>query len=366
MTDRLNSDSLCSVKVTIVGAGLAGPLLAHGLARAGTDVTLYEREDAVDERSQGYRIHLEPEGVDALHACLPPDLYDEAVATSGIPGSGVTILDPRLEVVRHIPASPGGKHLSVDRVTLRRILLTGLDIRHGTTFERYELRDDGRVRSFFAGGDVVDADLLVGADGTHSRIRAQLLPHAEIVETGQSLIFGKTPLTLETRALTPPAALDGFSAVAGADGRFMPLAGHRPRTGDPGYLMWVVGTRGPLESTVDGSALRDTAAKLIADWHPNLAALINHTAPTAISSTTIRTANPVPHWKTGPVTLVGDAIHTMVPAGIGAAVALRDAALLCDLVTQNPDSLLDAVHAYEAEMLAYGFDAVARSLKGRG
>jgi len=212
----------------------------------------------------------------------------------------------------------------------------------------------------------VDADLLVGADGTNSRIRAQLLPHAEIVETGQFLIFGKVPLTAETRAFTPPAALDGFSAVAGTDGRFMPLAGHQPRTGGPGYLMWVLGTRRPTESDVDGSALRDVAAKLVADWHPNLAALVSLTAPTAIHSTTVRTANPVPHWKTVPVTLVGDAIHTMVPAGIGAAVALRDAALLCERVTHGTDSLLDAVHAYETEMLDYGFDAVARSLASRG
>jgi 2-polyprenyl-6-methoxyphenol hydroxylase-like FAD-dependent oxidoreductase len=249
-------------------------------------------------------------------------------------------------------------------VTLRRILLTGLDVRHGTTFERYELLDDGRVTAHFAGGEVVDTDLLVGADGTHSRIRAQLLPHAKIVETGQSLIFGKTPLTPETRALAPAAALDGFSAVAGADGRFMPLAALQPRNGDLGYLMWVVGTPGPTES--DGAALRDIAAKLVADWHPNIAALVHLTDPATIHSTTVRTAKPVPHWKTVPVTMVGDAIHTMVPAGIGAAVALRDAALLCDQVTQHTDSLLDAVHAYEAEMLVYGFDAVARSLAGRG
>lgn len=102
MTNRLNSDSLGSVNVIIVGAGLAGPLLAQGLVRAGVAVSLYEREAAVDERSQGYRIHLEPEGDQALRACLPPELYEQAVATSGVRGSGVTILDPRLRVIRRI------------------------------------------------------------------------------------------------------------------------------------------------------------------------------------------------------------------------------------------------------------------------
>jgi 2-polyprenyl-6-methoxyphenol hydroxylase-like FAD-dependent oxidoreductase len=74
----------------------------------------------------------------------------------------------------------------------------------------------------------------------------------------------------------------------------------------------------------------------------------------------------VPPWETAPVTLIGDAIHTMVTAGIGAAVALRDAALLCRRVTDRTGPLLDAVHAYETEMLDYGFDAVARSLDARG
>ncbi|TDV56566.1 2-polyprenyl-6-methoxyphenol hydroxylase-like FAD-dependent oxidoreductase [Actinophytocola oryzae] len=351
-----------------MGAGLAGPLLAQGLVRAGFEVALYEREAAIDERSQGYRIHLDPEGVDALRDCLPPDLYDEVVATSGIPGSGVTILSPRLEVVQRIAApvdgDEGPQHLSVDRVTLRRILLTGIKTGHAT-FDHYELLADGTVRVHFAGGGSAEADLLVGADGTHSRVRAQLLPDAEVVETGQFLIFGKTPLTPEARSLTPAASLDGFSVVAGADGRFMPLAGHRPRTGEPGYLMWVVGSRQPA-SAVDGSALRDTAARLVGDWHPDLAALVGLAHPATVHATTVRTAKPVPPWTTGPVTLIGDAVHTMVPAGIGAAVALRDAALLCAQVTSPASDLLDAVHAYEASMLEYGFAAVARSLRAGG
>jgi 2-polyprenyl-6-methoxyphenol hydroxylase-like FAD-dependent oxidoreductase len=66
------------------------------------------------------------------------------------------------------------------------------------------------------------------------------------------------------------------------------------------------------------------------------------------------------------VTLIGDAIHTMVPAGIGAAVALRDAALLCQHITDPTTPLLDAVHTYETAMLDYGFAAVARSLDNAG
>jgi 2-polyprenyl-6-methoxyphenol hydroxylase-like FAD-dependent oxidoreductase len=363
------------MNVVIVGAGLAGPLLAQGLNQVGIDVALYERE-AADQPSQGYRIHIAPEGDLALRTCLPSGHYDQVMATSGKRGSGWQgwrVLDPELRVVQEtlVPSSAHeeetGRHLTVDRLTLRQILLTGIDVHHGASFQRYELLDDGRVRVFFTDGVVTDADLLVAADGTHSRIRAQLLPEAEVLETGQSEIFGKTPLTNEVRAIAPAAALDGFCVVAGADGRFMPLAAHEYLSGGEDYLMWVVG--GPTGllsadlSALDKVALREVAVELVADWHPNLGKLVRLADPETVYATTIRTAKPVPHWKTVPVTLVGDAIHTMVPQGTSAAVALRDAALLCRRITNRTGSLLEAVRAYETEMLEYGFAEVERSLR---
>jgi 2-polyprenyl-6-methoxyphenol hydroxylase-like FAD-dependent oxidoreductase len=56
----------------------------------------------------------------------------------------------------------------------------------------------------------------------------------------------------------------------------------------------------------------------------------------------------------------------MVPAGIGAAVALRDAALLCRRITERRGPLSEAVRAYETEMLDYGFAAVETSLRRGG
>lgn len=328
---------------------------------------MYEREAAVDERSQGYRIHLDTEGDRALHACLPPELYEQVVATSSMPGTGVTFLDPQLNVIRGFTVPPGdesaGQHLVVDRITLRNLLVAGLDVTYGASFERYELLDNGRVRTFFTGAPAVDADLLVAADGTHSAIRKQLLPGAEVVETGQFLTYGKTWLTEEVRALAPAPALEGFSVVNGTDGRFMPVAAFQSRAGGDDYLMWVVGAP-DQPSTGDGHELRRAAAEQVADWHPCLAALVRLGDPATVHTTTIRTAKPVPPWQTVPVTLMGDAIHTMVPTGTSAAVALHDAALLCRHLIECDGSLLDAVHQYEAEMLEHGFAAVTRSLQG--
>lgn len=359
------------MRIVVVGAGLAGPLLAQGLTRAGVDVTLYERDPA-DRAGQGYRIHIAPEGDLALRACLPPELYARVLATAGKRGSGWRVLGPDLTVLQEtlIPPSPDeettGRHHTVDRLTLRRILLTGIDVRYGAAFERYELRGDG-VRVHLCDGTATDADLLVAADGTHSRIRAQLLPHAVVVETGRAEIFGRTPLTDAARALAPPAALDGFCAVAGTDGRVMPLAAHEFRDGGgDDYLMWVIvapTAMFPADlATADQAGLQKIAASMVADWHPDLGALVRLGDPATVHVTTVRTSEPVPHWPAVPVTLVGDAIHSMVPQGTSAAVALRDAALLCRRITGRSGALLDAVSAYEAEMLEYGFAEVARSL----
>jgi 2-polyprenyl-6-methoxyphenol hydroxylase-like FAD-dependent oxidoreductase len=355
------------MNVLIAGAGLAGPLLAQGLQRAGVDVVVYERAPA-DQPGQGYRIHIAPEGVQALRACLPPALYDRVRATAGRPGSGWRLLDPQLNVVHETLVAPeeAGDHLTVDRLTLRRILLTGIDVRYGAGFERYAVRGD-RAEIVLTDGTRRDADLLVGADGTHSRVRAQLLPDAEVVELGHTEIYGTTPLTPAVADLVP-VALDGFCAVVGPDGRTAALAAHQFRDGTgTDYVMWVVGapTAGfPASlSTMAGPERVELAAGLVADWHPSIGALVRLGDPATAHTTTIRTAKPVGHWAPAPVTLVGDAIHPMVPQGTSAATALHDAALLHRRITERTGSLSDAVRAYETEMLDHGFAEVERALR---
>lgn len=375
------------LRVVIVGGGLAGPCLALGLRKAGVDVTLHERDAGPATRTQGYRIHISPEGTGALRDCLDPGLFDLVTATSAVQGSAVTIMDTRLETIRRVTfdGEDPSEHLTVDRVTLRAILLTALGdrVRYGAAFIRYDELPDGGVRVRFDDGSQVEADLLVAADGTGSRVRRQLLPHAVVADTGLWAVFGKTPLTRESLAVTPAASLDGFSTVVAADGRFMPLAGLRfredprlaasgllpdlPPTDARDYVMWVLGIHaaalgGADLAAMDGAELRAFTAGRVADWHPDVAGLVRLGDPATVGATPIRSAEPVRRWETGPVTLVGDAIHSMVPSGTGAGVALRDAGLLAahlTRVSQGVDTLRRAVADYEAEMLDYGFAAVA-------
>lgn len=230
-------------------------------------------------------------------------------------------------------------------------------------------------------GTDLAADVLVGADGSASRVRAQRIPGLQVIDIGQINIFGRTPLSPDVLGELPPAALDGFCIVIGPDGRSMPLAAHRfahpPQAAAdelrPGlrlstgqdYLMWVLALPDRfLPAGALPADLVDFVAAQVGPWHPTLARLVSASQPGSVHATTVRSSRRPEPWDAGPVTLIGDAAHPMIPAGIGAAVALADAAGLAEdlgRVARGEAGLLDAVAGYEQRMRCYAFDAVEAS-----
>lgn len=383
--------------VLIIGGGIGGLCLAHGLRRRGVGVAVYERTRVRTDWLQGYRIHISPRGAQALHACLPPDQWQSFTGTAGKPSAGFAFLTEQLRDLLFLPSSmiaggeagPQDSHHSVSRITLREVLLGGLDdvVCLGKEFTRYEQESDGRVTAFFADGTSATGDVLVGADGAGSRVRQQYLPGAHRVDTGIVAIAGKVALTREARGwlperlsgcvnnIMPRGGCSMFTAVWEGDRR--PLAVPVPPAGGPGalpfdstqdYVFWGYAAKrsafpAPLDG--DGGELRDMVASMIRSWHPALIRLVSESDPETVNPVNIRAMAPVPPWPPSRVTLLGDAIHNMTPmAGIGANTALRDASVLRDrLAAASPDSLLTAIGEYEAAMRGYGFAAVRLSLR---
>jgi 2-polyprenyl-6-methoxyphenol hydroxylase-like FAD-dependent oxidoreductase len=188
--------------VLIIGAGIGGLCLAQGLRRRGVSVSVYERDRTPDARLQGYRLSIEPPGSAALHDCLPPELWQILVATSGDQGERMGVFDEQLRQLMEEDAKPdradpaSGSH-AISRVTFRQVLLAGLDnvVHFDKEFTRYEQAGDGAVTAHFADGGSATGDLLVGADGARSRVRRQLLPHARRIDTPAIGVGGKLPLT---------------------------------------------------------------------------------------------------------------------------------------------------------------------------
>jgi len=163
-----------SLPVVIIGGGVGGLCLAQGLRKTGISAAVYERDESPKFRDQGYRISLKAAGAGALAECLPANLFDLAVATSIRTAARMVFLDEQLRPkferpLHHDPLGPGG--FGVNRLTLREILLAGLDVRFGKTCTGYSAAPEGRVIAHFTDGTSAGGDLLVGADGTGSAVR---------------------------------------------------------------------------------------------------------------------------------------------------------------------------------------------------
>ncbi len=115
---------------------------------------------------------------------------------------------------------------------------------------------------------------------------------------------------------------------------------------------------------MNGAELRALTLSLVQGWHPELVEIVARQDAASIFPVSVRTSVPVGGWETTAVTLLGDAVHVMSPAiGVGANTALRDARVLTARLAEAADGrpLADALHAYETEMIGYGFDAVRDS-----
>ncbi|MCP3804769.1 FAD-dependent monooxygenase [Allokutzneria sp. A3M-2-11 16] len=370
-------------KVIVVGGGIGGLALAQGLRGAGLGVEVYERDRHRTDRLQGFRIHINPDGAAALRECLPAEAFERFLASSGKGGNQFTMVTERLKRLLHLDEETiGTGHHGVSRITLRQILLSGMEdvVRFDRKFERYSVADDGRVTAHFADGTTAVGDVLVGADGAGSRVRGQYLPHAERVDTGIVAIAGKYMLTEERRELIPPAFLAGPLSVLPSKSCGMFIAPHDFDGGvndqdDPDalfdntapYVFWSFSAKreyfGEDLDSLGARELRDLVLRSTTGWAPQLRALV---ALSDVDTTTllpIRSAAPVPKWAASSVTLLGDAAHSMTPfRGVGANIALRDAQLLCRKLIEAERPLVERIAEYEAEMTEYGFAAVRASL----
>ena len=363
--------------VVIIGGGIGGLALAQGLRRHGVEVAVYERDAHRDDRLDRYRLAINPAGSRSLRACLPDQQWRAFLDTAGRPGGGFGFLrsDLRELVVvedaimyPHVP-DPAERSYPVDRHTLRGILLGGLGdtVHYGKTFDRYEVDASGRPTAHFADGTAATGDILVGADGINSRLRAQYLPTATRRDTHAVGVGLKLPLDKDTRTWLPTRLGQGMNLIMAAAPYFLFTSTFERRqpAGDDYLLCAFVARDDQLPEhpeRLDGTRLKAHIASLTSDWHPALRQLVDQCPPDEVSAFAFRASDRPAPWTPTQVTLLGDAVHSMPPTGgNGANTALRDAALLTrqlSQVAQGHLPLFDAIGDYEAEMREYGFQAV--------
>jgi 2-polyprenyl-6-methoxyphenol hydroxylase-like FAD-dependent oxidoreductase len=387
-----------SLHVIINGGGLAGLATAQGLLKAGHTVDVYER-DADLNRKQGYYLHFNPIGGEALRRVLPDDLfrlYQETSRESYDRHESI-VLNSQFEEISSMPhlgpANDGPiPHTGVHRRTLRQILCgrLGERLHLGVSVASFEQDDEG-VTVTLSDGSTARGDLLIGADGIRSVVRQQLMPDVPVIHTGIKGIgvYGRAPLTPELDAVMPDILHQGVVMAVDQKGSRLLVGSFRPRNpadeaatriapdvpldAQPGYIMVSCtvseGTVVPpaAEWTAEtAQVLRDSMARAVEGWHPAATALVTGMELDSIFAIPFGFLEPKEEWEPSRVTVVGDAAHGMLPTlGMGANLSLNDAGIITEQLeryARGEVELLEAIGSYEAQMRADAYPILRRTV----
>ncbi|MFV0524981.1 MAG: FAD-dependent monooxygenase [Acidimicrobiales bacterium] len=338
--------------IVIVGGGIGGLTAAVALRRTGARVHVCERSAELAAAQAGHGLVLWHNAVLALRAAglgaLPAAIGHELRHHQFWSYRGGRL--------SNWPVGEHGDRLGAPAYTVSRPALhealcheVGDDLELGARCVGYE-EDDGGVVVRFDDGRELRADLLIGADGLRSAVRAQMRPYE------------------------PPPRYAGFTAWQGVS-EVVP-DGVPPHTfrGVWGRGRWFVYYRLPdgrvyWDGVIGDRVLRDMDSvgedgrtiltRQFGDWPDPVPALIEATTSDRFTPVDIFDRDPVPVWSTRRATLVGDAAHPMTfNLGQGANQAIEGAVVLASSLVTESD-IDDALRAYEAHRV----DRISRMVR---
>ncbi|KAI2613790.1 FAD/NAD(P)-binding domain-containing protein [Hypoxylon fragiforme] len=377
----MTSESGYKPKVLIVGGGLGGLTLAQVFRKNGIPFEIFERDEHEVARAQGWSLTLHSV-LDGLFEAFPDDMpnFRESV-------HHLNPLDLETQVVFYFnnerigtEGSPATPLLRANRLQLRRWLSTKINVQYGRVASKVERVGDKMVVTF-RNGTTAMGDIVVGADGANSIVREHILgkPNKEILRnvpvgsiTGEVKLSGRAlarQLELaHSMAIIPVTTADAWNHL------FFGLTGISP-DGQSGEFFWLVSWHDPLASATGRVAVNafprherlEIAKKMVANLDPKFRAIVEETPAEGI-----RDIGWVPmdchldEIPLGRATLLGDAVHLMMPyKAEGGIHAMRDALhlgkLLSNLESGDDAALHRALTTFYGEMLPRGAEAVETS-----
>ncbi|KAH6956082.1 hypothetical protein DER45DRAFT_584961 [Fusarium avenaceum] len=356
--------------VLIIGGGIGGLTLAHGLRKADIEVLVLEQQTEKTEDLAGYGLHIDQNGRKALRSCLPLSNWTLQQTVFSSAGTRLFFRDTQLRVLAEKDDAKLSKRptleverTAVGRLELRETLLEGLEsiVQWGRLYVRlyvrYEKLSNGLLRAHFSDATYEDCHLLVGADGPNSAVRRQYMPALERLDL-EELTNGSL------NNIVPSGSGWMFISAWGSD-----HAGGYASGDNSHYIVWAyVLPVDNITSELDNLPTADLQKHVLRqtrDWSPDLKELVQGSDLSTIKCLSIRTMPTLAPWEPSNVTLLGDAIHNMTPmSGMGANTALRDAEVLtrCLIdVKARRFEMVQGVGLYEGEMRSYGNDALELS-----
>lgn len=367
--------------VLIAGAGLASLLLAQSLLRSRIPFQIFERDASLAFRGQGYRLRLSAEGLDAIESVLDEQkfkkFYDICSKTGGGGFTGFDAISgeplPAPPLGGESLSSRDGKVVGIARGEMRSLFMEDVEefVQWKKHVTSYELTDDG-VKAVFADGSLSEeGSLLVGGEGIKSEVAKQVSEgKLKVYDLGARGIHGQAPTTAFKELGEGVFRVVDNSREGGSLSIITNVRPGDLDNPDVQFGWTMIGQPGVIKAPGDnyqviGKTAADIAKSLTKEWHPKFRSLIENMieSEAAFWKITCSTPTGVPAWDNQPrITVIGDAAHSMTPAGgIGANTAVRDSALLGRLLHESGGYADGLTAKYEEGMRVYASAAVGTS-----
>ena len=330
--------------VLISGGGIGGLTAALAFQKLGHQVTVLEQSHVLEEVGAG--LQVSPNGMRVFEALgvtarVEMDAFRPRSQELRFGKGGARILTIPLREASY--ARWRGEYLHIHRADLVEALGGALrDRQAGAVMLGHRVvsysQDETQVLAHLDTGEMISGDLLVGADGIHSAIRAQMLGPDKPRFTGHVAWRAVVPVS-ELGAHAPPE-----SACVWVGSKRHAVT-YRLRRGSLANLVAVVESKEAPTESWSATGGREQALNDFRHWTPVVQTILEKAA--TLNRWALYDRIPLKSWSDRRVVLLGDACHPMLPfLAQGAAMAIEDAYVLARLVTSR-DTLNAALGAYE-------------------
>ena len=338
------------LKIGIVGAGIGGLAAANALHQAGHDVVVFEQSRQF--LRVGADINLTPNAVRALDG-LGADIAQAVRASAARPTHRISRTwdtgeeTSRLAMGDEAERKYGAPQLTIHRADLLAALADAFSaerVRFGKRAQSIEARADGGVAIRFTDdSEATQLDVLIGADGIHSVVRNAMFGAESPRFTGVVAFRAVVP----TERVKDVPNIQAFTKWWGATPESQIVTFPLNQGRDTFIFATTAQDSWHEESwTTPGSV--DELRGFYADFHPDARALLD--ACDSVLKTALYERDPLTAWSLGPMTLVGDACHPMMPfMAQGAGMAIEDGVVLARNLAgvAAPAQVAAALHRYE-------------------
>lgn len=332
------------MNVIIVGAGIGGLVSALCLDAKGHKVKIYEQAEILSELGAG--IQLSPNATKVLNYLdlfkdLEPYIFEPNSFQFLNFSTGKVITERKLG--KAIKKDFNSPNYDIHRADLQRVLLNKIKVKNINIHSNMKVTNVGNNKNsafIEVDGKKIQADLVIGADGIHSKVSDSLFGKKEIIYTGNVA----WRMLIPVEELPENLILPDTTVWLGPNKHFVT---YHVNGGKSINCVCLVEQDGWLNESWSEKGEIGELKRAYKGWNRTIETLLQHADPNTLYKWALHDRLPMKQWSKGRIVVLGDAAHPMLPfLAQGAAMAIEDGAVLANCI-DNFDEVEEALKYFE-------------------